>query len=82
MSGTAAGLHLLAWLPDRTDEHETAARARRSGVGLHELHRHCTVQAPSPPALLLGYALPAASELSAATVLLADAVAVSARNQV
>ena len=67
VSGAAAGLHLLAWLPDRIDEQKTAARARRSGVGVHELHRHCTVQAPSPPALLLGYALPTASELSAAT---------------
>ena len=81
VSGTAAGLHLLAWLPDSIDEHKTAARARRSDVGVHELHRHCTVQAPSPPALLLGFALPTASELSAATVLLASAVDASARNQ-
>ena len=81
VSGTAAGLHLFAWLPDRIDEQKTAARARRSGVGVHELHRHCTVQAPSPPALLLGYALPTASELSAATMLLADAMADSARIQ-
>ena len=81
VSGTAAGLHLLAWLPDRIDEQKTAARARHAGVGVHELHRHCTVQAPSPPALLLGYALPTASELSAATMLLADALTASARNQ-
>ena len=81
VSGTAAGLHLLAWLPDGIDEQKTAARARRSDVGVHELHRHCTVQAPSPPALLLGYALPTASELSAATMLLADAIDGSVRNQ-
>jgi GntR family transcriptional regulator / MocR family aminotransferase len=74
VSGTEAGLHLLAWLPDGADEHETATRARRSGVGLHELHRHCTTHAPSPPALLLGFALPTESELIAATGLLAKAL--------
>ena len=63
VSGTEAGLHVLAWLPDGADERATALRARRLGVGLHELHRHCTVQAPSPPALLLGFALPTESEL-------------------
>ncbi|HEX6525086.1 MAG TPA: PLP-dependent aminotransferase family protein [Streptosporangiaceae bacterium] len=48
ISGTAAGLHLLAWLPDDADERRTALRAREAGVGLHELHRHCTTFAPSP----------------------------------
>jgi GntR family transcriptional regulator/MocR family aminotransferase len=75
ISGAAAGLHLLAWLPDGTDEHETAMRARRSGVGVHELHRHCTTHASSSPALILGFALPSESELRTATTLLAEAVA-------
>ena len=74
IGGTAAGLHLLAGLPDGADEHATAMRARRSGVGLHELHRHCTAYAPSPPALLLGFALPSESELITAIPLLAQAV--------
>ena len=74
VSGTEAGLHLLAWLPDGTDERATAVRARRSGVGVHELHRHCTTRAPSPPALLLGFALPSESDLAAATRLLAEAI--------
>lgn len=74
VGGTAAGLHLLAWLPDGVDEHATAMRARRSDVGVHELHRHCTTYAPSAPALLLGFALPTESELIAATRLLAAAV--------
>jgi GntR family transcriptional regulator/MocR family aminotransferase len=74
VGGTAAGLHLLAWLPDGVDEYGTATRARRSGVGLHELHRHCTAHAPSPPALLLGFAFPTESDLVTATRLLADAV--------
>ncbi len=70
----ADGLHLLAWLPEDADEHETAMRARRSDVGLHELHRHCTTHAPSPPALLLGFALPSESDLVAAVGLLAKAI--------
>jgi GntR family transcriptional regulator/MocR family aminotransferase len=74
VGGTAAGLHLLAQLPEGADEHATAMRVRRSGVGLHELHRHCTTQAPSPPALLLGFALPSESDLVAATRLLAEAM--------
>jgi GntR family transcriptional regulator/MocR family aminotransferase len=40
ISGTAAGLHLLARLPDGADERRTAMRVREAGVGLHELHRH------------------------------------------
>jgi GntR family transcriptional regulator/MocR family aminotransferase len=74
VGSTDAGLHVLAWLPDDADEHATAMRARRAGVGLHELHRHCTTSAPSPPALLLGFALPTESELRAAVKLLAEAV--------
>lgn len=46
VGGTAPGLHLVAWLPDGTDEHATAMAARQAGVGLHELHRHCTTRAP------------------------------------
>jgi len=74
ISGIAGGLHLLAWLPDGADERATAKRAREFGVGVHELHRHCTTHAPSPPALLLGFALPSESELVAATKLLAKAI--------
>ena len=74
IGGAAAGLHLLAWLPDEVDEHAMAMRARQAGVGVHELHRHCSTYAPSPPALLLGYALPSESELLTATKLLAQAV--------
>ena len=74
VSGTAAGLHLLAWLPDDADEYATAMRARQSGVGVHELHRHCTTHAASSPALLLGFALPSESELITATRLIADAI--------
>jgi GntR family transcriptional regulator/MocR family aminotransferase len=74
ISGTAAGLHLLARLPDGADEHATAMRARESSVCVHELHRHCTTLAPSGPALLLGFAFPSESDLVAATRLLAGAM--------
>ena len=74
IGGTAAGLHLLAQLPDGADERAVALRARAAGVGLHELHRHCTARAPFPPALLLGFALPAEADLPAAARLLAGAV--------
>jgi GntR family transcriptional regulator/MocR family aminotransferase len=74
IGGTPAGLHLLAWLPDETDEYLTSMQARRSGVAVHELHRHCTTHAPSPPALLLGFALPTPSDLIAATGLLAESI--------
>jgi GntR family transcriptional regulator / MocR family aminotransferase len=74
VGGAAAGLHLLAQLPDGADERATALRARDAGVAVHELHRHCTAQAPFPPALLLGFALPGQSDLIAATQLLAGAV--------
>jgi GntR family transcriptional regulator/MocR family aminotransferase len=74
VSRAVAGLHLLLWLPEGSDERETAIRARRAGVGVHELHRHCTVRAPVPPALVLGFALPTESEIRAGTELLATAV--------
>src|SRR5262249_42222275 len=74
VSGAAGGLHLLATLPEGADERATARAARRGGVALHELHRHCTVHAPIPPALLLGYAYPTVAELQAGVKLIAQAV--------
>jgi GntR family transcriptional regulator/MocR family aminotransferase len=74
VGGAAGGLHLLATLPDGTDERATAEAARRSGVSLHELHRHCTVHAPRPPALVLGYAFPTAADVRAGVKLIAQAL--------
>jgi GntR family transcriptional regulator/MocR family aminotransferase len=74
VQGTAAGLHLLAQLPDGADERAIGLGARDAGVIVHELHRHCTTVAPYPPALLLGFALPAGSDLTPATRLLAGVV--------
>jgi GntR family transcriptional regulator/MocR family aminotransferase len=56
IGGAAAGLHLVAWLPDGADEPAIAGAARRRGVAVHAIHRHCTCVAPMAPALILGYA--------------------------
>jgi GntR family transcriptional regulator / MocR family aminotransferase len=74
VSGAAGGLHLLAALPEGADENATAEAARRDGVALHELHRHCTVHARAPAALLLGYAFPTVAEIRAGVRLIAQAV--------
>jgi GntR family transcriptional regulator / MocR family aminotransferase len=71
IQGTAAGLHLLAQLPDGADERAIGLGARDVGVAVHELHRHCTTVAPYPPALLLGFALTGESDLAPAVRLLA-----------
>jgi GntR family transcriptional regulator/MocR family aminotransferase len=74
ISGAAAGLHVLAWLPADRDEHAVALRAAELGVGVHELHRNCMTQSEWPPALLLGYALPTETEIAAGAHLLAQAI--------
>lgn len=74
IGGVAAGLHLIAWLPSDIDEHRAAERARELGVGLHELHYHCTTVFPRPPAFVLGYSYLSANELQDGSRLLAQAV--------
>jgi GntR family transcriptional regulator/MocR family aminotransferase len=78
--GASAGLHLLAALPEEIDEHGAAEKARQAGVGLHELHYHCTTVAPRPPAFVLGYALPTPSELRAAARIVGAVVQAAARS--
>jgi GntR family transcriptional regulator/MocR family aminotransferase len=74
LSGAAAGLHVMAWLPEGCDEHGVALRAAELGVGVHELHRNCAAESEWPPALLIGYALPTESEIAAGARLLAQAI--------
>ena len=57
IAGAAAGLHLIAWLPDGTDEAAIAGAAADRGVAILTLHQDCSVTAPRRPALLLGYGL-------------------------
>jgi len=55
IEGVAAGLHLLAWLPEGTREADVVAAAAERGVAVTALGLHTHVVA-RPPALLLGYA--------------------------
>ena len=73
VGGAAAGLHLIAWLPEECEEHAIAMRARDASVCVHELHAHCSTRAEWPPAFLLGYALPSEAEIRAGIGLLAGA---------
>jgi GntR family transcriptional regulator / MocR family aminotransferase len=57
VGGAAAGLHLIAWLPDGADEAAILDAAAERGVAIHTLHQNCSVFAPLAPALLLGYGL-------------------------
>jgi GntR family transcriptional regulator/MocR family aminotransferase len=52
-TGIAAGLQLVAHLPEGTDEHEVLEAAGARGIGLQGLREHRVL--PGPPALLLGY---------------------------
>ena len=74
ISGISAGLHVLLRLPTDVDERRAAARARERGVGVHELHRHCTTVAPRPGAFIIGFALPRGTELRKGADLLATAI--------
>jgi GntR family transcriptional regulator/MocR family aminotransferase len=74
LSGAAAGLHVMAWLPAGCDEHAVALRAGELSVGVHELHRNCMAEGGWPAALLLGYALPTEAEISTGAQLLAQAI--------
>jgi GntR family transcriptional regulator / MocR family aminotransferase len=56
IGGAAAGLHVVAWLPETADEGAIKNRARERGVAIHTLHHDSAAVAPVPPALLFGYA--------------------------
>jgi GntR family transcriptional regulator/MocR family aminotransferase len=55
VGGAAAGLHLVAWLPEGRDEAAIGDTAASRGVAIHTLHEFCAVTEHRPPALLLGY---------------------------
>jgi GntR family transcriptional regulator/MocR family aminotransferase len=71
--GVAAGLHLVAWLPDGADEAAIAERALERAVAIHTLHGDCAVSRALPPALLLGYAALPEDALRRAARLLGEA---------
>jgi GntR family transcriptional regulator / MocR family aminotransferase len=56
LEGVAAGLHVVAYLPARTDEQRLVTAAARRGVSVHPLLWHRTRPEPGRPGLVLGYA--------------------------
>ncbi len=72
MTGIAAGLHVIAQLPERYGPKESfLARAERAGVALAPLDAYACGTAPEPHAgpgvrLVLGYAHPSPSRIAAA----------------
>ncbi|HYN93497.1 MAG TPA: PLP-dependent aminotransferase family protein, partial [Pilimelia sp.] len=65
ISGIAAGLHLVVWLPPGVDDAAVAARARGVGLGPVPLSA-LRLSAGGPPGLVLGYAASTPDELAAA----------------
>jgi GntR family transcriptional regulator/MocR family aminotransferase len=74
VGGAAAGLHLIAWLPEGTDESAVSDAAAERGVAILTLHRDCAVAAAFAPALLLGYGMVDESVIPRAVEELAQAV--------
>jgi GntR family transcriptional regulator / MocR family aminotransferase len=74
VGGASAGLHLIVWLPEDSDEKAIRDAAARRGVAIHTLHRDCALTAPRPPALLLGYGLISEQSIPQAVAELAKAV--------
>ena len=75
-SGIAAGLHLVARLPEGTDERAVLERARARDLALYGLSEHALTR--QPPALLLGNGRIAEPAIEAGVRELAAAVAFSA----
>ena len=73
VAGAAAGLHVIAWLPDGSSETTFSDAAAGRGVAIHTLHDNCAVTAPLGPALVLGYGLTAESAIPRAVRELAEA---------
>jgi GntR family transcriptional regulator/MocR family aminotransferase len=55
ISGGAAGLHLMVWLPRHASEAAVVASAAQREVAVEGLHSACAVSRELGPALVLGY---------------------------
>ena len=75
VGGAAAGLHVIAWLPEGTRETTISDAAATRGVAIHTLHHDCAVTATLGPALVLGYGLTAEPAIPRAVRELASAAA-------
>ena len=74
LSGGAAGLHLIGWLPAQVNEDCLVAEAARAGVAIDGLRTRCSVTIRHGPALVLGYGAIAESAIPAAIGRLAQCV--------
>lgn len=74
LQGIAAGLHVLASLPDGTNENQLAIAVRRRGVSVHPLSWHRADPASGPPGLVLGYANLAAPSIERGIAILGQCV--------
>ena len=72
-TGASAGLHVLARLPDGSDEASIVDRAAQLDVAVDGL-APMRIRASAPPGLILGYARPTEREIDLGVALLAEAV--------
>lgn len=77
---TAAGLHLIGWLPPGMNDEEAARAAARNGVDCEPLSALSIVK-PSRPGLVLGYASFSENEIKSGIKRLADALEKLAENE-
>jgi GntR family transcriptional regulator/MocR family aminotransferase len=75
VGGASAGLHVIAWLPDDSEETAIADTGATRGLAIHTLHQFCAVTAARHPALVLGLGLIADSAIPRAVDELARASA-------
>jgi len=73
ITGTAAGLHLLAWLPAELDEAAIIGRAAEVGMLLYGMHEHY-LRPGGPGGLIFGYANLGDHEISDGVGLLASLI--------
>ncbi|MBI4492372.1 MAG: PLP-dependent aminotransferase family protein [Chloroflexi bacterium] len=73
VSGAAAGLHLVVWLPEQVEEAAVVAEAAALEVGVQPMRPHFQVRPPSP-ALLLSYAALDTGQIAEGMARLGEAV--------
>ncbi len=81
ISGGAAGLHLLLWLPRDVSEETVVAQAAQREVAVDGLHTACSVSRDLGPALVLGYGGITEAAIPEAISRLAECVDLSAEPQ-
>jgi GntR family transcriptional regulator / MocR family aminotransferase len=78
-AGIAAGLHLVAYLPDDLDEAAVVDAAAQRGVAVHGLAPY-RISCPGRPGLIFGYASLGEHAITRGVELLADAIADARRD--